>query len=168
MLITRLRLPPLIVTLGTFSLFRGLAEAITRGVDTFTNFPPTFSGPWAGAPRGIPAPTLAVPRNRQPHLVAGASDDLRPKWRAIGFAEENARHAGIPIERRIAFAYVVAGVVTGLAAVIYTARLGQAKADAGMGYELFAITAWCSAAPASLAESAPCTARCSELQRSQS
>src|SRR5437016_4766838 len=36
-LITRLKLPPLIVTLGSFSLFRGLAEAITRGVDNFTN-----------------------------------------------------------------------------------------------------------------------------------
>src|SRR5262245_37990482 len=42
LLITRLRLPPLIVTLGSFSLFRGLAEAITRGVDNFTGFPPDF------------------------------------------------------------------------------------------------------------------------------
>ena len=41
-LITCLRLPPLIVTLGTYSLFRGLAEAITHGVDTFTNFPASF------------------------------------------------------------------------------------------------------------------------------
>src|SRR5437016_5714463 len=40
--ITRLKLPPLIVTLGSFSLFRGLAEAITRGVDNFTNFPKAF------------------------------------------------------------------------------------------------------------------------------
>src|SRR5512145_1524886 len=42
LLITGLRLPPLIVTLGAYSLFRGIAEAITRGVDTFTNFPATF------------------------------------------------------------------------------------------------------------------------------
>src|SRR6267378_1773212 len=41
-LITSLRLPPLIVTLGTYSLFRGLAEAITHGVDTFTHFPSWF------------------------------------------------------------------------------------------------------------------------------
>src|ERR1700687_3320371 len=33
LLITRLRLPPLIITLGTFSLFRGLAEGLTRGAD---------------------------------------------------------------------------------------------------------------------------------------
>src|SRR5262249_7175765 len=42
LLITRLRLPPLIVTLGTFSLFRGLAEGLTRGVDNFTGFPARF------------------------------------------------------------------------------------------------------------------------------
>src|SRR4051812_14619772 len=41
-LITWLRLPPLIVTLGTYSLFRGVAEAITHGVDTFTGFPASF------------------------------------------------------------------------------------------------------------------------------
>src|SRR5438046_3081543 len=62
-------------------------------------------------------------------------------FRAIGFAPEGARYAGIPVERRLAFAYVLAGVVAALAAIIYTARLGQAKADAGTGYELFAITA---------------------------
>ena len=53
-LITWLRLPPLIVTLGTYSLFRGLAEAITRGVDTFTNFPASFlflgQERWLGLP----------------------------------------------------------------------------------------------------------------------
>src|SRR5579885_306365 len=41
-LITRLRLPPLIVTLGSFSLFRGLAAGITAGVDNFTAFPEGF------------------------------------------------------------------------------------------------------------------------------
>ena len=41
-LITRLSIPPLIVTLGTYSLFRGLAEGMTGGVDNFTNFPESF------------------------------------------------------------------------------------------------------------------------------
>ena len=57
-------------------------------------------------------------------------------FRAIGFAPEGARYAGIPVERRLAMVYVLAGVVAALAAIIYTARLGQAKADAGTGYEL--------------------------------
>src|SRR3954470_17745667 len=42
LLITRLRIPPLIVTLGSFSLFRGLAEGLTGGVDNFTGFPAGF------------------------------------------------------------------------------------------------------------------------------
>ena len=62
-------------------------------------------------------------------------------FRAIGFSPEGARYAGIPVERRVALAYIMAGIVSAIAALIYTARLGQAKADAGTGYELFAITA---------------------------
>src|SRR5205085_6918156 len=62
-------------------------------------------------------------------------------FRAIGFAPEGTRYAGIPVEGRLAMVYVLAGIVSALAAIIYTARLGQAKADAGTGYELFAITA---------------------------
>ncbi len=63
LLIARLRVPPLIVTLGTFSLFRGLAEGLTRGVDNFTGFPDSFlflgQGYFLG---GVPAqlPVLLV------------------------------------------------------------------------------------------------------------
>lgn len=140
-LITWLRLPPLIVTLGTYSLFRGLAEAITRGVDTFTNFPESllFLGQerWLGVP--AQAPVFIVVAIGVWLLVHRTT--FGRSFRAIGFAPEGARYAGIPVERRIALAYVLAGIIAALAAIIYTARLGQAKADAGMGYELFAITA---------------------------
>jgi len=140
-LITWLRLPPLIITLGTYSLFRGLAEAITHGADTFTNFPASFlflgQERWLGIPAQAPifvAVAVAV------WLLVHRTTFGR-SFRAIGFAPEGARYAGIPVERRIALVYVLAGIVAGLAAIIYTARLGQAKADAGTGYELFAITA---------------------------
>jgi ribose/xylose/arabinose/galactoside ABC-type transport system permease subunit len=140
-LITGLRLPPLIVTLGTYSLFRGLAEAVTRGVDTFTNFPASFL--FLGQER-----FLGVPAQMPAFILVAAGIWLLVhrtafgrSFRAIGFAPEGAMYAGIPVDRRIASAYVLAGVVAALAAIIYTARLGQAKADAGTGYELFAITA---------------------------
>jgi len=140
-LITWLRLPPLIVTLGTYSLFRGLAEAITRGVDTFTNFPASFLQ--LGQERALGVPTQAWL-----FIVVAAGiwllvhrTTFGRSFRAIGFAPEGACYAGLPVERRLALAYVLAGIVAALAAIIYTARLGQAKADAGTGYELFAITA---------------------------
>ena len=139
-LITQLRLPPLIVTLGTYSLFRGLAEAITHGVDTFTNFPASFlflgQERWMGIPAQAPVfIVVAVGVWLLVHCTTYGRC-----FRAIGFSPESARYAGIPVNRRLALAYVLGGLVSGLAAILYTARLGQARADAGSGYELFAIT----------------------------
>jgi rhamnose transport system permease protein len=140
-LITGLRLPPLIVTLGTYSLFRGLAEAITRGADTFTNFPASFL--FLGQERWLGLPTQAwlfvVVATGIWVLVHRTT--FGRSFRAIGFSPDGARYAGLPVPRRLAMVYVLAGTIAALAAIIYTARLGQAKADAGMGYELFAITA---------------------------
>jgi rhamnose transport system permease protein len=140
-LITSLRLPPLIVTLGTYSLFRGLAEAITHGVDTFTNFPSWFL--FLGQERflGVPAQAPIFILVLVLVLILVHRTTFGRSFRAIGFSPEGARYAGIPVERRIALAYILAGLVAALAAIIYTARLGQAKADAGTGYELYAITA---------------------------
>src|SRR6266700_3440110 len=141
LLITWLRLPPLIITLGSYSLFRGLAEAITRGVDTFTNFPPAFLVLGQERLLGVPAqlPVFAVVAVGIWLLVHRTT--FGRSFRAIGFAPEGARYAGIPVERRLTLAYVLAGIVAALAALIYVARVGQAKADAGTGYELLAITA---------------------------
>jgi ribose/xylose/arabinose/galactoside ABC-type transport system permease subunit len=140
-LITALRLPPLIVTLGTYSLFRGVAEAITRGADTFTNFPASFL--FLGQERrlGLPSQAWIFFAVAAGVWVLVHRTTFGRSFRAIGFSPEGARYAGLPVARRLAMVYVLAGVVAALAAIIYTARLGQAKADAGTGYELFAITA---------------------------
>jgi rhamnose transport system permease protein len=66
---------------------------------------------------------------------------LGRSYRAIGFSPEGARFAGLPVEQRIGSVYVLSGVVAALAALIYVAHVGQAKADAGSGFELLAITA---------------------------
>ncbi len=140
-LITTLRIPPLIVTLGTYSLFRGLAEAITHGAVTYTDFPASFL--FLGQERWLGLPTQAwlfIAVAVVVWLLVHRTTFGR-SFRAIGFAPEGARYAGIPVERRQALVYVLAGIISALAAIIYTARLGQAKADAGTGYELFAITA---------------------------
>lgn len=140
-LIVGLRLPPLIVTLGTFSLFRGLAEAITRGVDTFTNFPASFL--FLGQERwlGLPAQAFVFVAVAAMIWLLVHRATFGRSFRAIGFSPEGARYAGLPVGRRLAMVYVLAGIIAALAAIIYTSRLGQAKADAGTGYELFAITA---------------------------
>jgi rhamnose transport system substrate-binding protein len=142
LLIARLRLPPLIVTLGTFSLFRGLAEGLTSGADNFTGFPEDFlflgQGYLLG---GVPAqlPIIVIAAVGFWLLLHGTT--VGRSLFAIGLSPEGARYAGIPVERRLALVYVLAGAIASLAAIIYVAHLGQAKADAGTGYELMAITA---------------------------
>lgn len=140
-LIAGLRLPPLIVTLATLSLFRGIAEALTEGTDAFTNFPESFLFLGTGRLAGLPT---------QSWLLAGISVGIwclvhrttfGRSFRAIGFSPEGARYAGLPVSRRRAMVYILAGLVAAIAALTYTARLGTAKADAGLGYELFAISA---------------------------
>jgi len=140
-LIARLRLPPLIVTLGTFSLFRGLAEGLTGGIQNYSDFPERFLFLGQGRFGPLPAQVLvlagaAVLVGLLLHRMA-----IGRSLRAIGYSPEGARYAGIPVGRRLLLVYLLSGVAAGLSAVIYVARLGQAKADAGTGFELTAITA---------------------------
>jgi ribose/xylose/arabinose/galactoside ABC-type transport system permease subunit/ABC-type sugar transport system substrate-binding protein len=141
-LITRFRLPPLIVTLGSFSLFRGLAEGLTRGVDNFTGFPPGFIFLGQGyAVGGIPTQLLIFVAVAVAYGLLLHRATVGRALFAIGFSPEGARYAGIPVSRHVGLVYVLSGLVASLAAVIYVAHQGQAKADAGTGYELLAITA---------------------------
>lgn len=141
-MITRLKFPPLIVTLGTFSLFRGVAEGLTRGIENYSGFSSTFLFFGQGYVSGWVPTQLFV-------LVAVAVVIYWMLQRtafgrglyAIGFSPEGARYAGVPVERRLNIIYVLSGLVSALAAVIYVAHVGQAKSDAGTGYELLAITA---------------------------
>jgi rhamnose transport system permease protein len=142
LLITRLRLPPLIVTLGTFSLFRGLGEGFTRGFENYSQFPDSFLFLGQGY-LGIGVPTqlpifLVVAIG---FWILLQRTTIGRGLYAIGFSAEGARHAGIPVERRLGLVYILSGLTASLAAIIYVAHLGQAKSDAGTGYELDAITA---------------------------
>jgi len=142
LMISRLKFPPLIVTLGTFSLFRGIAEGLTGGIENYSGFSSRFLFLGQGYVGGI------IPTQLFILIVAIAicawwlhRTSYGRSLYAIGFSAEGARYAGIPLERRLAFVYVLSGLVSSVAAIIYVAHLGQAKSDAGTGYELMAITA---------------------------
>ena len=142
LIIARWNITPLIVTLGSYSLFRGLAEGITGGVDNFTGFPARFLYLGQGYLGGVIPPQalilLAAIIGYQ--ILLGRSVIGRALY-AIGFSPDGARYAGLPVKRRISLVYVLCGLASALAAILYVAHAGQAKADAGTGYELAAITA---------------------------
>ena len=141
-LVAGLGLPPLIVTLGTFSLYRGIAEGITHGAVSYTGFPAGFlhfgqGYFWKVVPIQLPLFMLVV----LGYYVLLHRSVIGRALYAIGFNAEGARYAGIPVRKRLVLIYVLSGVVSALAAIIYVAHLGLAKSDLGTGYELQAIAA---------------------------
>jgi len=141
-LIARWGIPPLIVTLGSLSLFRGIAEGITQAAENYSGFPAGFLAlgqgyAWGVVPMQLPifAAAFAAYAVLLHRSVVGRA------LYAIGFVGGGARYAGIRVERRVGLVYLLSGLMAGLAAVVYVAHLGQARSDAGSGYELDAITA---------------------------
>jgi len=142
LLISRLNLPPLIVTLGTFSMFRGIAEGMTQAAVAYSGFPPAFlslgqGNVWGIIPNQLPIFLLVL----LSYVVLLHRSVIGRALYAIGFSAGGARYAGIPVGNRVGLVYLLSGVVSSLAAIIYVAHLGQARSDAGTGYELDAITA---------------------------
>jgi rhamnose transport system permease protein len=142
LLIARLNFPPLIVTLGTFSLFRGVAEGLTRGIENYSGFSAQFLFLGQGYIGGvIPAQLFILIA-----AIAGGAWWLHQtiygrSLYAIGCSADGARYAGLRVARRLSLIYLLSGLAASVAAIIYVAHLGQAKSDAGTGYELMAITA---------------------------
>jgi len=140
LLVTRLKILPLIVTLGTMSLYRGLANAITRGAHTYTGFDASFRSLGQGYLGDV------IPMQLPIFVVAFVvlwflmhRMQFGRKTAAIGFGEEGALYAGIKTNTVLLQVYTLAGFMSGLAAIIFISQNGQAKADAGTGYELMAI-----------------------------
>ena len=141
-LITKLNLPPLIVTLGSLSLFRGIAEGITKGAENYSGFPAGFLRLGQGYIGGVvPVQFSFLLAAIGAYWVLLHRSAIGRTLYAVGFSPGGARYAGIPVQRRVALLYFLSGAVASVAAVIYVAHLGQAKSDAGTGYELAAITA---------------------------
>lgn len=141
-LIARLSLPPLVVTLATFSMFRGIAQGLTQGAVNYTDFPKSFlflgQGYLFGA---VPVQLIVLALIFATYWVLLHRSTFGRALYAIGFAPGGSRYAGIPVGQRVGVVYFLCGVVSSLAAIVYIAHLGQAKSDAGTGYELDAITA---------------------------
>ena len=140
--VARLGMPPLIVTLGSFAMFRGIAEGLTHGASSYSGFPSAFlflgQGYFGGVvPAQLPLFLLVLAA----YVLLLHRSVVGRALYAIGFSATGARHAGLPVVKRVALVYVLSGVTASLAAIVYVAHLGQAKSDAGTGFELDAITA---------------------------
>ena len=141
-LIARAGVPALIVTLGSMALFRGLAEGLTEAAVGYSGFSSSFLFLGQGyLPLGLPAQLPMFVAVVAFYFVLLHRSIIGRALYAIGFNADAARYAALPVARRLSLVYVLSGVVASLAAIIYAAHMGQARSDAGTGYELSAITA---------------------------
>ncbi|MGA2066472.1 MAG: ribose ABC transporter permease [Thermoguttaceae bacterium] len=135
LVITKGRVPPFVVTLGTMSIFRGAAHLFT-GAQPISGFSPAFRSLGAGTVLRIPVPIILFVLS----VVAAAALLRRTRWGrylyAVGGNLQAARLSGIPVERCTTAAYVLCGLTAAAGAVVLTARLGAAESIAGTGYEL--------------------------------
>jgi rhamnose transport system permease protein len=139
-LITLVGIPPLIVTLATMAGFRGIALGMSQA-RSIRNFPEGFLHLGQGYAVGIPVQVwiLAVAALLF-HLALTRTAWGRSVF-AIGANEAAARLSGVPVNRVKLQVYMLSGFMSALAAVIYAAHVSVAKPDAGLGFELTAITA---------------------------
>jgi ribose transport system permease protein len=139
-LITIGRLPPFIATLGMMSVARGAALIFTEG-RPISGFSERFRSLATGEVLRIPTPVIImVVVYAIAHFVLLRTKLGRYTY-AIGGNEEAALLSGINVRTYKTTVYGLAGMLSGLAAVLLTARLNSAQPIAGMSYELDAIAA---------------------------
>jgi rhamnose transport system permease protein len=136
--ITRVGLPPIIITLATLAIYRGVAYGISAArafpiPDSLSVLGQGYLGP---LPVQLPL-FLAVAAGVW--LVLARTTFGRTLY-ALGVNETAARFAGLRVDRVKLAAYAASGLLSAAAAVIFISRVSSAKANAGEGYELDAIT----------------------------
>lgn len=139
-LITMVGIPPLIVTLATMAGFRGIALGVSQA-RSIRNFPEGFLWFGQGYVWGIPVQVwiLAVAALLF-HLALTRTAWGRAVF-SIGANETAARLSGLRVKGVKRQVYVLSGLMSALAALVYAAHVSVAKPDAGLGFELTAITA---------------------------
>jgi len=138
--ITRLKVPPFVVTLGGLTIFRGLTLMLSNG-GPISGFDSDMRWFGTGLVGPVPVPVIIFAIAAVIcHVVLRYTRYGRAVY-AVGGNMEAARLSGIRVDRILISVYVIVGFFAGLAAFVLSARLNSAEAVAGLGYELTVISA---------------------------
>lgn len=140
-LVTKLKLQPFIATLGTMSLYRGIAYVVTGG-QPVTNVPDSFRNIFNGQLFGgiriyvlVMAAVFVIA-----HIIL-EKRRMGDYLYAVGGNEEAAKLSGVNVNKTKYFAYTICGICAAIAGMVMLASLGSAESTAGQGYETNAIAA---------------------------
>jgi len=140
-IVTRLKIPSLIATLGTAAIANGCAFWATEGVAFVGRWPTSFTALARGALLGIPAPILWVAAAALAAQLMLKQTPLGLHMTATGDAAEAARLAGIATARMKLIGMTLSGLCAGICAVLLAANLSSAAPNMAGDYLLQAIAA---------------------------
>ncbi len=134
--------PPIIATLGTLSIYRGLIFLYSGGkwINAF-EMPPGFREIAKGTPLGVPNLILfAIVAVAAVYFFLTYTRTGRDIY-AVGSNPDAARFAGIPRERVVFLVYMISGLLCGLAGVLWASRFEAAQTNTAAGFELQTVAA---------------------------
>ena len=142
LIITYGNVPPIIATLGTLTIYRGLVFYYSQGtwINSF-ELPASFKLLSKGTPLGLP--NMVIIAMLVAILVYYFLNHTRTGRDifAVGSNPEAAQFAGIRSQRIIFLVYLISGVLSGLAAVLWVSRFESAQTNTALGFELQTVAA---------------------------
>ena len=141
-LVTYFRLPSIVVTIGTMSLFRGLAQVVL-GDQALTKYPSSLTS----FGQGYIWPHVPIPNSFALFLILACvfgfvlhRTVIGRQIFAIGHNPTAARFSGIKVENIRFWLFVLTGLMAGIAAVLLTGRIGSTRPNIALGWELEIVT----------------------------
>jgi rhamnose transport system permease protein len=142
LIITYGKVPPIIATLGTLSIYRGLVFYYSQGtwINSF-ELPKSFKLLSKGTPLGLPNMVIiAVVVAVIVYYFLNYTRTGREIY-AVGSNPDAAQFAGVRKDRIIFLVYLLSGLAAGLAAVLWASRFESAQTNTALGFELQTVAA---------------------------
>lgn len=139
-MVTRVKIPPFVATLGMLSIARGLTMLWTKGFP-ITGLGSTFALIGTANFWGAPVPVWIAGVLVVTFIIVTNKTRFGRYMFAVGGNEQAARLSGLNVDRTKLWIYTLAGGLSAVAGLIVTSRLDSAQPNAGTGYELDSIAA---------------------------
>lgn len=139
-MITRVKIPPFVATLGMLSIARGMTMLWTKGFP-ITGLGEQFAAIGTRSYVGVPAPVWVAGLLVVAFVVITQKTRFGRYVYAVGGNEQTAILSGLNVNRIKVIVYTLAGALSAIAGLIVTSRLDSAQPNAGTGYELDSIAA---------------------------
>jgi ribose/xylose/arabinose/galactoside ABC-type transport system permease subunit len=140
LIVAKLKVPSLMVTIGTLSLFGGLASIVVNAQTKFiTDAYPVLLGIARGEMLGLPNTFVLCLLTAVAAWILTARTNFGRRMYYIGANRRAAHFSGISVERVKILVFMMSGILAALAGMLIATQIGRAKSDIGNGYEVTAI-----------------------------